>query len=36
MKYITISEIYSKIKSKDDIINYFLEQGNIIINIILT
>ena len=26
-KYITISEIYSKIRSKEDIINYFREQG---------
>ena len=36
MQYITLSEIYSKIRSKDDIINDFREQGNIIINIILT
>ena len=26
-KYITIAEIYSKIKTKADIINYFREQG---------
>ena len=30
-KYITISEIYSKIKSKDDICNYFREQGEFIL-----
>ena len=29
-KYITISEIFSKIKSRDDIQNYFREQGNYI------
>ena len=32
MQYITLSEIYTKIKSKDDIINYFREQGKIINN----
>ena len=26
-QYISLSEIYSKIKCKDDIINYFREQG---------
>ena len=26
-QYISISEIYSKIKNKSDIINYFREQG---------
>ena len=30
-KYISIADIYSKIKSKDDIVNYFREQGNLYI-----
>ena len=29
-RYISICEIYSKIKTKDDIINYFREQGKLI------
>ena len=33
-KYISISEIQSKIKSREDIINYFREQGKNIIFII--
>ena len=32
-QYISISEIYSKIRNKSDIINYFREQGTSIYTI---
>jgi len=32
MKNITIGEVFAKIKTREDIVNFFREQGNIYIN----
>ena len=34
MKNITIGEVFAKIKTREDIVNFFREQGKIYINIL--